>query len=38
MVVNVYKKKTMFVNMMSMRENDKLKIIDHSYGHARWSL
>jgi len=38
MVVNVCKKKTMFVDMMSMRENDKLEIIGHSYGHAKWSL
>jgi len=38
MVMNVRKKKTMFVDMMSMKENDKLEIIGHSYGHAKWSL
>jgi len=29
MVVNICKKKMMFVDMMFMKENDKLEIIDH---------
>ncbi len=37
-VVNVYKKTTMFVDMMSMKANEKLEIIDHDYGHTKWSL
>jgi hypothetical protein len=38
MIVNVSKKKTMFVDMMSIKENDNLEIIDHNYAHAKWSL
>jgi hypothetical protein len=38
MVVNACKKKIMFFDMMSIKANDKLEIIDHNYGHAKWSL